>query len=196
LKTIDDSFTFSATHEQKEMTTAISFKNSDRVVHLPRNLFEDFPELNYLLIRDSDIPILLYSLFGPEISELKRLEVNKCKIKIVEETAFDQLCNLERIWIYDNQIKSLPGKLFQNNHKLQWISFEYNKIKMIHPDIFKHLNQLEVVFLWANECTNDTIGCKECDSKLDHTELDQRLQPCFESYTKSLNLLNEGETDK
>jgi hypothetical protein len=168
MKTIGANFTFSGSQEQKQTTIEIKFYRSGRVAHLPLNLFEVFPNLIELSIKDSDIPILGNNFFKPEHNKLRRLVLNMDKIKIIEENAFEHLTNLE------------------------WINLEDNKIKMISPGTFKNLHQLAGVLLWNNECIHDTIGCSWCE-KLNQTELDLKLQPCFENYKKSLNLLNEGE---
>jgi hypothetical protein len=169
LKTIDANFTFSATQERKQATTLIDFSWIGRVAHLPRNLIEEFPNLDRLTIKDSDIPILRNNFFKPEFSKLRGLRLFRDNIRIIQGNAFAHLTNLE------------------------WINLEYNRIKMIAPGTFKKLHQLKVVFLSYNECTNDTIGCQWCNRKLNQTELDLTLQPCFENYKKSSNLLSEGE---
>jgi hypothetical protein len=168
LKTIGSNFTFSGTQEKKE-TTVIAFLDSGRVAHFPRNLFKEFPKLNELSIWSSDIPILRNNFFKPEFSKLRKLQLVTNKIRIIQENAFEHLTNLE------------------------WIDLQYNRIKMIAPGTFRNLHQLKVVDLWQNECINAYIGCRDCDRKLNQTELDLKLQPCFDNYKKSSNLLNEGE---
>ncbi len=169
LKTIDTNFTFSATQERKQKTTRIRFWGGGRVAHLPRNLFKELPKLDGLEISDSDIPILRNNFFNPEFNKLRKLALWMDKIRIIQENAFEHLVNLERI------------------------NLQSNRIKMIAPGTFKNLNQLTGVFLSYNKCTDDDIGCMDCDKKLNRTELDLKLQPCFDNYKTSLNLLNEGE---
>ncbi len=169
LKTIGANFTFSGTLDRKQITTWIEFRSSGRVAHLPRNLFKEFPKLDELEIAASDIPILRNNFFQSEFYKLRKLWLTEDKIRIIQENAFAHLPNLE------------------------WISLYGNRIKMIAPGTFKNLNQLRGVLLSWNECINDEIGCWDCDSKLKQTELNRKLQPCFENYKTSLNLLNEGE---
>jgi hypothetical protein len=169
LKTIGANFTFIGSQKQKQAITEIRFRNIGRVAHLPRNLFEELPKLDELTIWASDIPILRNNFFKPEFNKLRGLELRDGKIRIIQEYAFEHLTNLE------------------------WIDLERNRIKMIAPGTFKNLNQLTALFLWSNECTDDGIGCLDCVEKLNQTELDRKLQPCFENYKTSSNLLNEGE---
>ncbi len=169
LKTIGANFTFSGTQEQKQETTLIEFSWIGRVAHLPRNLFEVFPKLNSLVIWYSDIPILRNNFFKPEHNKLRKL------------------------WLSGNNIRIIQGNAFEHLTNLELINLQLNEIKMFGPGSFKNLHQLAGVFLWYNDCTNETIDCLDCDKKLNHTELDLKLQPCFENYKKSSNLLNEGE---
>jgi hypothetical protein len=193
MKTIGTSFTFSGTQEQIQTTTQIIFKRSGRVAHLPRNLFQEFPNLNELEIYFSDIPILQNDFFKPEHNKLQELALFRDKIKIIEGNAFALLINLERISLEQNEIKSLPENLFQNNHKLIEIYLQKNKIKIIAPGSFKNLNQLTGVKLEGNECFARGFGCWNCNGELINvTVLDHLLQPCYENHDKSLNLLNKG----
>jgi hypothetical protein len=97
------------------------------------------------------------------------------------------------ILLQSNKIRIIQENAFEHLPNLGRIDLEFNKIKMIAPGTFRNLHQLTAVLLWNNECINDYIGCWDCDSKLNRTELDLRLQPCFENYKTSSNLLNEGE---
>ncbi len=193
-KTIDASFTFSGTQEQKQKQTRITFLSSGRVAHLPRNIIEEFPKLNVLEIQRSDIPILRNDFFTPEFSKLQVIALSFNHIKIIEENVFGLLPDLKEIDLHENEIKSLPANLFLNNRNLQEINLMNNKIMMIHPGTFKNLNQLIRVDLEGNECIERDFVCPFCDKKLSLTsELHHYLQPCYENHAKSLNLLNEGE---
>jgi Leucine-rich repeat (LRR) protein len=197
-KTIGASFTFSGVESSKHKTTWIWFDKIGRVAHLPRNLFKVYTNLDKLQIPDSDIPILKNDFFKPEFKKFRRLELTHDNIKMIDENAFRHLKNLTEFDFSNNEISSLPIKLFHKNRKLKKINLSRNKIKVIPPGTVKNLNHLVRVDLWANECVDQSIGCQSrgCDEKLEHTELERSLQQCYESHTKSLNLLSEGENDK
>jgi hypothetical protein len=192
-KTINDEFSFSATPEQKKKTSGIRFWRSSRIAHVPQNLREEFLSLTWLWITGSEIPIVKNNLLGPQFSWIERLKLDSNEIQIVENQAFQHLHNLVMISLAWNQLQSLNAEIFKNNPKLIWIFLWLNKIKTIAPETFQHLNQLKFVRLWINECTVKEIGCLDCDTKIDHTELNRELQKCYENHKKSLDLLNEGE---
>jgi Leucine-rich repeat (LRR) protein len=194
--TVYHSFTFLGSLEEKQITNWITFTGIGRVDHLPLSMIEEFPNFKILSMKESEILILKNNFFKPEFSKLQVLGLSQNKIKIIEENAFEYLTNLYRIFLGGNEIKYLPEKLFQNNPNLEWIDLEYNKIKMINPGTFKILNQMRIVFLWQNDCTNDTTGCTDCDEKVNKTELDVKLQSCYENYETKLGLLNGGENKK
>jgi Leucine-rich repeat (LRR) protein len=192
-KTLSEKLSFSATQEEKKNTIEIWFHESGRVAHVPQNLREEFPKLTQLSIWYSEIPIVKNNLLGPQFSWIETLVLGTNKIQIVEEEAFKHLHNLVEIWLSYNEIKSLGAGVFQNNLKLKDIGIWNNKIKMIAPEIFQHLIQLEYVDLEGNDCVNKEIGCRRCNTKIDHTKLNRNLHACFENHKKSSDLLNEGE---
>jgi hypothetical protein len=191
-KTLNEKFTFSGTQEQKKSTTWIWFQGIGRVAHVPQNLREEFPKLTELLIDYSEIPIVKNNLLGSQFSWIEELRLNGNKIQIFENGAFKHLHNLVVISLSDNQIQSLRAKVFQNNLKLKLIWLDDNKIKMIAPETFQHLNQLTDVNLNWNDCVDREYGCLDCDTKIDHTELNRDLHACYENHKKSSDLLNEG----
>jgi Leucine-rich repeat (LRR) protein len=175
-------------------TTKVYFIKIGRVAHLPRNMVEEFPKLTDLSIEDSDIPIVGNNLCGPQFSQIEILYLGECGIHTIKDGAFENLINLKKINLFNNKIRSLGAKVFQKNQKLERIGLDRNKIKILAPGIFRDLNQLISVNLTGNDgCTDKEIGCLECDSKIDHTELNSELLPCYENRKKSLDFLNEGE---
>jgi Leucine-rich repeat (LRR) protein len=194
-KTINGTFSFSGTPEQKETTLRIVFVRIGRVAHVPDNLAAEFPKLSRLWIEWSEIPIVKNKFFGPQFRRIKELALNDDKISMIEDGAFQNLPNL--IWIYlnENKIKTLGAKLFQNNVKLKVISLYTNKIKSIAPETFQNLNELGYVHLTGNECVYQYFGCRNCKTKIDHTELNSDLLLCYENHKKSMDLLNEGENN-
>jgi hypothetical protein len=193
-KTSNETFTFSASQEQKKNTTRIRFERIGRVAHVPQNLVEELPKLIGLEIWRSEIPIVKNDLFGPQFSQIEKLDLGANKIKIIEDQAFQHLSNLKEIYLYMNEIRSLSSGVFKNNRKLKEIILWDNKIKMIAPDTFQSLNQLIHVHLDGNDgCINKLIGCRDCDSKINRTDLNRELQDCYDIHKKSSNLLNDGE---
>ncbi len=188
-----DSFTFSGTQEEKKNTTLISFWLGGRVAHVPQNLVEEFPNLTWLVIWVSEIPIVRNDLLGPQFTWIEKLELENNQIKIIEEQAFQHLQNLVEIYLSNNEIQTLSGNLFEKNRKLGKIVLQSNKIKMLDPKTFHDLNQLQFVVLDYNECYKWRVGCWGCDTKINRAELNHELQNCYKNYKKSLDLRNKGE---
>jgi hypothetical protein len=195
MRTVGDSFTFSGSKEDKEKTARIVFSKSGRVDHLPLIIFDMFPKLTALSVLSSDIPIVRKRLFKPEFAKIQVLWLNQDKIKMIKEKAFTHLTNMVEISLQQNKIQSLNRRVFENNHKLMRISLWDNQIKMIAPGTFQHLNQLKLVDLVGNECVNEFIECIGC-GKINGTKLQRELQPCYEKYTRSFQLLNKGKITK
>jgi Leucine-rich repeat (LRR) protein len=191
-KSIGASFTISQSPENKERITWLTFHGIGKIDHLPSSLFHGFPKLSELLLRFSLIPILRDDFFKQEVKEIRELMLISDGIKIVEENAFALLTNLETIDFYGNELQSLSGKIFQSNHKLRSVGLMVNKIKMIQPEIFENLKQLEWINLNGNKCLNQLVGCWNCNTKLEHSQLNL-LQSCYANHQKSFDLLKEGE---
>jgi Leucine-rich repeat (LRR) protein len=192
-KTLNEKISFTGTQEQKKNTARIWFSRIGRVAHVPQKLAEEFPNLTWLSISYSEIPIVKNNLFGPQFSRIEKLNLSFNKIQMVELEAFKHLHNLVWIGLDYNQIQSLSAVVFQNNRKLKVIWLIDNKIKMIAPETFQHLNQLKSVDFEGNYCVSKEIGCWWCDTKTDRTELNRDLHACYENHKKSSDSLNEGE---
>jgi hypothetical protein len=180
---------------EKEQTVWISFNGSERFVHLTQNLLKESPNLNSLRILHTKIPILRDNLFGPKFRQIMKLHLCHNGIKMIEDEAFVHMSNLEAISLSHNEIQSLSRKVFENNLKLVWISLKGNRIKMIATEAFQNSNKLKWIDLRGNQCVDQTVGCSgsDCDTKIDHALLDRELQSCYDYYTRSLEMLNEGE---
>jgi Leucine-rich repeat (LRR) protein len=190
--TIDGSFSFSGDHSAKTRTTWIEFSRVGKVAHIPWTVTVDFPKLTILSITDSQLPIVRNDLLKQQFNRLQKLNLYSNGIQIIEEQAFAHLENLQGIFLHNNQIQSLSGRLFENNRQLKLIFLMKNKIKMIESGTFKHLNHLEGIMLSGNACSNQQIGCSSCRRKIDAGDLDGKLRGCYDDYKKGLDFLNEG----
>jgi hypothetical protein len=192
-QTIGEPFTLSASPEKKQETKRVKFDNIGRVDHMPLVL-QEFPILSELKIRSSEIPILRDDLFDRGFRGIQKLELTSDKIKILEERSFQHLVNLQEINLSHNEIRSLAGKLFQRNRKLKSINLGGNKINVVQPEVFRNLNELELVGLLSNKCFSQSVGCtRNCRAKVDHAELNRKLQTCYDNYGRSFGLQNQGE---
>jgi hypothetical protein len=112
---------------------------------------------------------------------------------MIENQALVHLTNLVRLFLRNNEIRSLNERMFRNNRKLEWIDVGRNKIKMIDAQTFKNLKNLVEVDLFRNDCFKKSL-CPDCEVKI--SELDVRLErQCYRNYEEGLKLLKEGELD-
>lgn len=65
--------------------------------------------------------------------------------------AFDELLNLQYFSILDNDVQSLPTKLFQPTPSLGQANFRHNQITSFANDTFIGLNRLEQLNLDDNK---------------------------------------------
>jgi Leucine-rich repeat (LRR) protein len=134
------------------------------------------------------------NLFGPQFSQIEILYLWTNGIHTIEDGAFESLRNLKEIDLFNNKIRSLGAEIFQKNQKLEKIVLKGNKIKILAPGIFQNLNKLTWVELRENDgCFDKEIGYWSSVTKINCTELNSELLPCYENHKKSLDLLNEGE---
>jgi hypothetical protein len=195
-KTFGQKFSFSASQENKEKISEISFRKCGRVAHVPSNLFHEIPKLTKLWIKDSDIPILRNKLFGSQFSRILGLDLRFDNIRTIEDQAFTELTDLVDINLENNELKSLNSKLFAENRKLEYIILLNNKIKFIEPGTFRNLIELIWIDHSLNECFDQQIGCHQhCPGKRNQADIDQKLQRCYDNYKASSDSLNEGEID-
>ncbi|KAG5667522.1 hypothetical protein PVAND_015501 [Polypedilum vanderplanki] len=76
-------------------------------------------------------------------------------LKEIHQKDFENLPKLELLNFYDNQIVSLEKNLFKFNNQLQFVSFSNNKIKQIHPTVFKDLiNMRQLDMLGDDQCVS------------------------------------------
>jgi Leucine-rich repeat (LRR) protein len=73
------------------------------------------------------LPSRLHKIFP----RLKTLLALKCKLREITAKDLLGLENLESLWIYSNELTTLPDNLFIHTKKLKSIGFSYNQIKIM-----------------------------------------------------------------
>ncbi len=191
-KTVDHTFT--GTSEQKSVTTAIWFDSPVNINFLPKQIINNFPKFNGLIIQNCrTVTTLNDNLFTRDFKAIKYLNLYNFKIEI-EANAFQHLTKLKWIVLQRNQIQSLPHQLFKNNPKIIFVSLSSNRINSITPDFFKNLNKLQYVhFGTSNECIKKDFGCSTGSCSVAQSELDSELSTC---YTSCLNDVESGKSGK
>lgn len=105
--------------------------------------------------------------------KLQTLNLSTNRIKIVEKDSFKDLINAEKLWIRNNLIETLDGKIFASMIKLELLDLVNNKFKVLGPESFKIPGgKLELVDLQSNVCINKIYG----SDKYGHKNMEQ-LEP-------------------
>jgi hypothetical protein len=167
---------FSGSSSEKSEATLVRFDQSNVVDFVPPEIFQEFPKLNALVIRDSNVPVVKLGLLGSEFKKLEFLAFYYSEVKTIEAGAFQELENLKHIWIMGSPIKTLKFGLFRNNLKLEIAFFYTSQISMIHPTLFDDLTHLKFVGFKYNACVNRDFGCKTCS--ISKSELKSGLSNC------------------
>jgi hypothetical protein len=185
-KTVEHSF--SGTWVQKSAVSVVRFDKPTQIDFLPKQMLNDFPHLNGIIIADCDtLSIVKNDLFTEDFGAIQYLSLFGNKIETIEADAFQHLPKLKWIAIYQNQLRSLPHQIFKSNPELIMISFHTNQINSITPDFFKNLSKLQHVEFINSPCTKKIFGCISGSCSVSQSELDSGLSSCHN------NCLNDVE---
>lgn len=103
------------------------------------------------------LPIRIYKFF-PNLVSLRA----KGKIRKIFKQNFENLFQLEEIFLNDNQIEFIDNdQTFQDNPKLERIFLSQNKIKRISENVFKNLINLKTITLERNYCSLKSVSKNE-----------------------------------
>lgn len=81
----------------------------------------------------------------------KKLILFGKNIQRIEPGALYNCRSLEKIYLYENELKDLPREAFVSNMELVELSLSYNNLRFLDPDLFVSLEKLEVLDLMCNE---------------------------------------------
>jgi hypothetical protein len=117
LKTVDHTFT--GTPAQKSAATVVWFDRPSNIVFLPKQILNNFPQLDGLEISYCDtLTVVKNDLFAKDFRPIQILVLHFNKISTIEADAFEHLTQLKWISLGGNQIQTLPHQLFKNNPDL------------------------------------------------------------------------------
>jgi hypothetical protein len=177
-KTVEHSFT--GTPEQKSAVSVIRFASPTQIEFLPKEILNDFPRLNGIIIAICHtLKTIKNGLFTEDFGAIQYLAFYYNKIESVEANAFEHLRKLKWINLGHNKLRSLPHQIFKNNPELTAIFLHGNNINSITPDFFKNLNKLHWVYFESNECTEKEFGCGSVSCLVTQKELDRELATCY-----------------
>lgn len=96
----------------------------------------------------------------------------------IEPYAFNDLQNLQSLFLHNSQIQRLDTNSFKSIPKLEWFHLAFNKIKEIERSFFSTFPLLDEVYAQENECTNQSFS----DILNSSANFTRDLETCFWQY--------------
>ncbi len=172
----------------KSAATVVQFLSPPQIDFLPKQIFNDFPQLNGIsIVGCQSLKTVKNNLFTKDFGAIQYLDLSNNKIETIEANAFQHHPKLMWVSLAQNQIRSLPQQIFKNNPELILIFLFNNKLKSVTADFFKNLNKLQWVGSNDNQCVKKNFGCDPGSCLISQSELDSNLSTCYNS------CLNDGE---
>jgi Leucine-rich repeat (LRR) protein len=177
------SYRFSGSEDKKGKATAVYLEFSLTVDFVPYEIFENFPKLDSIAFTKSEMPMITNKLFGGQnFEQIKELRLNEDKIRFIENGAFGDLKNLERIDLTNNKIRSINKETFAHNEKLRVAILSENEIKLIHPKAFFNQKNGVHVIMFENQCFVDEAF-----------DVEEDLKPCYDNWNEAYEIFEEGK---
>ena len=92
------------------------------------------------IIRDTGLPP----------NQILRLDLSHTGISVLPEGIFQDLTNLQKLYLDGNLIEVLPEGIFRDLTNLQELYLSGKQIKVLPKGIFRNLTNLQILFLYAN----------------------------------------------
>jgi len=89
------------------------------------------------------------------------LKIAATQLKEISSNPIKWLENLIEFRINDSPLQTLPGDLFENTPKLEYVSFRSNRIKYIGKDLMRPLDNIKFIDFRGNETINLYHGINE-----------------------------------
>lgn len=121
---------------------------------LPDRVFWGYKQLTELLITDTDLERLPAHL--PR--NLKNLQLFNNKINYIPPGVFDELNDLEKVYLTGNKLTSLSVWTFRNNMKLKYLHLNDNRLEKIPYGFFDGTYDLKSLDLSRNNMTELDLG--------------------------------------
>jgi Leucine-rich repeat (LRR) protein len=169
----ESQFFFNVTQDERiEEISVVQFWFGRDVVHIPLEIFQQFPKLNGLRINRYKIGVLKDDLFPVALKRLKYLDLSENKIQILGFNVFQSLTKLKWLNLNFNGIRALSHGLFFNNVKLTYIYLYGNSIVGIDSGIVSDSSPLKYVDLRENsEDVNEEYTCFSTKCHIEFPEI-------------------------
>ena len=144
---------FSKEMERLRMLNTLGLYFRLPFILLSRDLGQ-FSRIKHLRLFGQRLYSLRANLFNA-LTELETLWVHHSRITSIPENVFDQLSNLKKLAIFNNdRLDVLPDDVFNPLRKLEWLSLARNNISSLNPQIFAELNLTKLISIRGNGITD------------------------------------------
>jgi hypothetical protein len=121
----------------------------------------------YITFDDTSVKLkninAIYKIKSPTTVKLLDLSFNK--LTTLDNNIFNNLINLQELYLGYNKLTHLDKDIFKNLTNLQYLSLRNNKLTHLDKDIFKNLTNLQKLFLYNNNLTHlDKYSFKHLDN--------------------------------
>ena len=130
-------------------------RNQSIVTSVNGQNLNSFSGSNYLMIAIySPTAHFVPQNLGNFFPAITGLAILNSKLKDVQKKDISQLPKLKQLYLYGNDLQSLPADLFEANLDLEIISFERNKLLHVGQGILTPLKKLQWASFNPNPCIN------------------------------------------
>lgn len=130
---------------------------------------EIFPNVDRIEISNTKLEKISDESFSG--FDLQILKLSKNKIRKIEKNSFNELKNVEKIFLDRNQIDELDDEIFSSNNLLKILKLENNNLKKISENLFQNLPELKEIFLQDNKIQKVTTEIFKNNQNLEILDL-------------------------
>jgi hypothetical protein len=117
---------------------------NSHIDHIPSNIFEIFPKMDFLEIKNSSI-VSLEPKYFEKTQSLTKLMIWWNPLSVIEKGTFSSLSKLLYLSLQKNHISLISEKSFIGLASLRGLYLEGNLLTYLEQDTFSGLNNLEVL---------------------------------------------------
>lgn len=177
-----DSETYVLGSEFNTTVEKFNINEKVKVLYVPRNIGEKFPNLKEFKVRRCSLTVLRDHYFK-NMQNLQELDASHNHIRGIESEAFKDLVSLKSFYLSHNMVETVPEKLFVTMVNLENIWFLDNKIKFLNPTTFNIPGgKVKIVNLQLNICIHGAYDVDFVEHPGDSMIIDggkkfERLEP-------------------
>lgn len=119
-------------------------------------VFPDVKSLNFESTTINYIPKEITKFFP----NLERIRIYNSNLKSIEMADLNPFSKLKELELNHNQLELLPSDLFEFNQQLRYINFDYNSLKLVGENLLTSLQNLDKAKFQGCNCISDYENSK------------------------------------